>query len=149
MLEREYELPTSKRDTIIYSLLFLLSILFLIINSTSTSPFLFREYGDDSPIFMSMGKMFYSGAIPYIDFFDHKGPVIIFIQALGASLCKDVRNGMFVIQVLSLFFTTIVIYKTIYRRYKKRFIFYFFWLFSHVLYLPEILLKNIAYFFLF
>lgn len=113
MLERKYEINTTKQNVLIYSFLLLLSILFLIINSTSTSPFLFRIYGEDSSIFMSMGKMFYSGAIPYVDFFDHKGPVIIFIQALAAALFKDVRCGAFLLQVVSLFFTLIIIYKTI------------------------------------
>ena len=53
----------------IYPLLFLLSFLFLLIQSHYTSP-LFRILGGDSNIFASMGHYLLSGQTPYVDYFD-------------------------------------------------------------------------------
>lgn len=84
-----------------YLLLFIIALLFGLFCCQATSP-LILKYSIDSSIFISMGRMFVDGLVPYIDFFDHKGPIIIFIQAIG-QLIAPYRLGAFVIEVLSLF----------------------------------------------
>lgn len=46
-------------------------------------------YGGDSAVFILIGKMFNAGKVPYVDFFEHKGPTLIFIEAIGL---KDSRT---------------------------------------------------------
>lgn len=75
---------------------FLISFLFLLIYSWSTSP-LFRTYGDDSATFQMIGLGILQGKCPYVDLFDHKGPLIFFYDALGLA---GGRWGLFLLQTL-------------------------------------------------
>ncbi|QIK59535.1 hypothetical protein G7050_06705 [Dysgonomonas sp. HDW5A] len=68
-------------------------------------------YGGDSAVFILMGKMFNAGKIPYVEFFDHKGPNLIFIEAIGLKLVNNERLSIFILQVINLFITQILIYK--------------------------------------
>lgn len=72
-----------KHKSIIFS--FLGSTIFLLIFSWSTSP-LYLTYGGDSLFFQIIGLGITQGKIPYVDLFDHKGPVPFFMDALGYSL---------------------------------------------------------------
>ena len=49
--------------------------------AVNISPFTIYE-GCDSCVFKQMGLAILSGKTPYLDLFDHKGPVIYFINAL-------------------------------------------------------------------
>lgn len=60
----------------------ILSVLFVLCFSYSTSPLYFHD-GYDSAVFQSMGLALLKGKIPYVDLFDHKGPILYFINALG------------------------------------------------------------------
>lgn len=66
-----------------YPMSFLLSTLFfsLMINFTpiAITPF----SSTDSEVFFTVGRAIRNGFIPYRDIFDHKGPIIYFINALG------------------------------------------------------------------
>lgn len=97
------------KQTIKYSFIFLLSILFVSINSRSTSPFYVWD-GCDSAIFKTMGLVLLSGKTPYVDFFDHKGPVLYFINALGEFIVPG-RLGIFFLQIISSFIVFIYLYK--------------------------------------
>ncbi len=55
--------------------------------------------------------MFNAGKIPYVEFFDHKGPSLIFIQAIGLKLTNNDRLSIFILQVINLFITQILIHK--------------------------------------
>ena len=52
-----------------------------------------------------------NGYIPYRDFYDLKGPYFFFIPALGQPIGKG-HVGIFILQVISLFITLILLYKT-------------------------------------
>lgn len=65
--------------------LLILSFVFVSIFCPVSSPITICYTGDSS-IFMTMGRLFIDGKIPYVDFFDHKGPVIILIEAFGQIL---------------------------------------------------------------
>lgn len=95
-------------------ILFAISVLFVLFFSTTTSPlYLSNPYWHhgDSGIFQEMGLVIAHGGTPYVDVFDHKGPVLFFIQAIG--LMINEFWGIFVLQCLSLFITLYVWYKTI------------------------------------
>lgn len=68
---------------------------------TSTSPLYPHCYGVDSSFFMFTGRMVRDGKVPYLDFFDMKGPLIFFIQALGQWIC-DGKMGIFLVQIIFL-----------------------------------------------
>ena len=68
-------------------------------------------YGGDSAVFILIGKMFNAGKVPYVDFFEHKGPTLIFIEAIGLKLADNERSSIFILQVINLFITQILIYK--------------------------------------
>lgn len=88
---------------------FLGALLFLLIFSWSTSP-LYKVYGSDSPFFEIIGLGIIQGKIPYVDLFDHKGPIIFFFDALGFSLGIG-KTGVFLLQVLWMSVTLTFLYK--------------------------------------
>lgn len=94
-----------------YLLLFLFTLIFLAVCSFATSP-LSGGYAADSATFIMLGKMLLAGKTPYIDYFDHKGPMVIFIEAFGQLLSSNDRLGVFILQVISLTIAEIFIYKT-------------------------------------
>lgn len=71
-----------------WSLFFISAVIFLLIFSWSTSPII-QFGGYDSSIFKSIGLFTAKGLTPYKDFFDHKGPVIVFVEWLGYGLTKS------------------------------------------------------------
>ena len=92
---------TKTRLLIFWFVLFAIAFLFVSLCSESISPFTLSE-GTDSCVFKQMGLVIIQGKTPYIDFFDHKGPVLYCINALGI-LFKG-RWGLFVLNVLNLTF---------------------------------------------
>lgn len=85
----------------------LLSILFGLFFLTANSP-LFRTYGGDSAIFVTLGRSLLSGKIPYVDIFDHKGPLIFFINAFPQLFSRTV-TAVWVQEVALLFFSLLII----------------------------------------
>ena len=59
------------------------SVLALIIASTS-SPLYAANFWTDSNLYFTIGRGMTQGLMPYRDLFDHKGPLIFMIYALGA-----------------------------------------------------------------
>lgn len=90
--------------------LLIISFLVIFCFSRGSSPLFGNYYEDDSSIFIVMGKAIVNGFVPYKDIFDHKGPILFWIEALGQLICEG-KNGIFLLQVLSLFVTNIFIYK--------------------------------------
>ncbi len=72
-----------KNYLIAYLIIFLFTIAFVVFCSTSTSPLAPYYYGADSAYFQSDGKIWANGQVPYRDFFDHKGPVLLFLNMLA------------------------------------------------------------------
>lgn len=88
---------------------FVAAFLYLLLFSWSTSP-LYLTYGGDSPFFQIIGLGITQGKIPYVDLFDHKGPVPFFMDALGYSLGIG-KYGIFVFQVISMTVSICLFYK--------------------------------------
>ena len=79
----------------------------------TTSPLYPNDYGYDSAIFRLIGSYILKGKLPYIDIWDHKGPVLYFIQALGA--IHGTNNGkisfIYLMQQIAMFFSVILLYR--------------------------------------
>lgn len=99
------------RRTVIYIFLTLFCIAFLAVMSASTSP-LYKDYCDgDSSIFLLIGKAISMGKNVYTDYFDHKGPILFYLNALGYCM-TGTKTGVFIIQCVFLSLTAIFMYKT-------------------------------------
>lgn len=88
-----------KNDLLIivaFSIAFVVGLLLL---SDSTSPLYPYSLGADSSIFSLLGKGMTEGRELYTGLFDHKGPVIFFVNAMGHLLGG--RTGIFIMQCLS------------------------------------------------
>ncbi len=110
LLDPAYRKYLIKR-TVIYIFLSVFCTAFLLLMSASTSP-LYSDYCDgDSSIFMIIGKAMSMGKNVYTDYFDHKGPILFFINALGFYMTGS-KTGIFIIQCVMLSLTSIFMYKT-------------------------------------
>ena len=94
-----------KKYLLIY---FVISILFMLCLSTSTSPLYNIPYAGDTAMFQTIGKYWAEGSLPYVDLWDSKGPLIFAVNALGYLLTGQ-RWGIMIIQVICLFITLIMI----------------------------------------
>ena len=63
----------------------------------------------DSSVFMYVARTILNGEMPYLDTFDHKGPLIYLINVLGM-LISEFR-GIYFIELITLFITFIYLYK--------------------------------------
>lgn len=81
--------------------LVIISLGFVLVYCFTTSP-LSSYVGSDSAMFRLMGQGMVHGLFPYRDLFDHKGPVLFFIQYLG-QMIKYGREGIFIIEWINLF----------------------------------------------
>lgn len=88
-----------KKDWKYLGITALVSVLFLLIAYESTSPLYPYIHGLDSSFFMMTGRMVADGKVPYLDFFDMKGPIIFFIEGLAQWLW-DGKMGIFLVQNL-------------------------------------------------
>ncbi len=109
-LDPVYQKYLVKRG-VIYCILSAMCVAFLLLMSASTSP-LYTDYCDgDSSIFMLIGKAISQGKNVYTDYFDHKGPILFYLNALGFCL-TGTKTGVFIIQCIFLSLTSIFMYKT-------------------------------------
>lgn len=95
-----------------YIALLLMCIAFVTVFSTPTSPLLAGKVtGVDSTIFMVIGKNWAAGHLPYVETWDHKGPMIFLVNAIGYSLTGN-HIGIYLIQIISLFITMVLTFKS-------------------------------------
>ncbi|MBE7065358.1 MAG: hypothetical protein E7384_06065 [Ruminococcaceae bacterium] len=74
---------TKRKERLFLLVVYAVFIFGLLIVARYTSPLYLNNYGGDSAIFMMMGKSMVAGKVLYVDIFDHKGPVLFFIEAFG------------------------------------------------------------------
>jgi hypothetical protein len=67
--------------------------------------------GQDNGVFLYGGQRVLAGDIPYLDFWDHKGPLIYYINALGLFLGSGSRWGVWFIEFAFLFVTIQGLYR--------------------------------------
>ena len=91
-----------KKQELKYLFFALVSVIFISIFSKSTSIFLPTKYTLDSAMFQVIGRGITKGLVPYKDLFDHKGPILYFIQALGYSLNIFI-SSIFLDKIINIF----------------------------------------------
>ena len=89
------------------------SVVFCICLSLTVST-LFRLFpgnnripAEDSSVFLYIGKRMTEGKIPYRDLFDHKGPILYFIEYFGVKISKTDYTGVWLLEVLNILITII------------------------------------------
>lgn len=75
----------------------------------TNNPFTVGNIAVDSSVFIYIAKVILSGGMPYKDVFDHKGPLIYLIDALGLLINENI--GIWVIEVITLFVIFFFTYK--------------------------------------
>lgn len=99
LLWAERRAGISRRSIVRYVFFLALSLTALYFASES-SPFYARNPWDDVSIYYSIGRGITQGYVPYRDMFDHKGPVVFFLFALGHLLVPDCFYGVYLLESL-------------------------------------------------
>jgi 4-amino-4-deoxy-L-arabinose transferase and related glycosyltransferases of PMT family len=73
----------------------------------------------DANAYFTVGKGIFHGIVPYKDLFDHKGPLVYFLNGIGSWISYKTFYGVFLIQGLSLAITLYYAYKTAEFQLKK------------------------------
>lgn len=102
----------TKRIEDFVSLFFLVITVLLVGFSLKSNPFSNYLHGHDSSMFLYFGKGLSKGLVPYTDMFDHKGPVLFFIQYLATFLGNNISIGIWLIEVIFFSMTLFFVYKT-------------------------------------
>lgn len=75
------------------------------ITAFSCSSFLYEiNPWSDANIFLTIGRGIIDGKIVYADLFDHKGPILYFIYALAAIISNTSFFGVYLLEVICMFF---------------------------------------------
>ena len=67
----------------------------------------------DSAVFLYIGRRMTEGKIPYLDLFDHKGPLLYLNEYLGCFLTPNSYSGVWLIEIAHLFATVLISCKTV------------------------------------
>lgn len=100
----------NKTDRYYYAAIAMIVFLMLMVYSYSTSFLYDKPALGDAAIFMTIGKAWADGCIPYIDLWDSKGPIIFFVNYLGYSMLGS-KIGVFTIQYICLLISAFSMYK--------------------------------------
>ncbi len=111
-MKKNNKIKNNSFDSIYVIIFFaIFSLIFLSIYSCCTSIF-YNKYADiDGSTFQVIGKSWLNGYLPYRDTFDHKGPIIYFINMLGFFIGRGSNVGIMILQTISMTFTTFGLYK--------------------------------------
>ncbi len=87
-------------------------VFILMLFCTKSSPiYIFNDWFDANA-YMTMGKGLVRGAVLYKDLFDHKGPLLYFLYAIGYLIDHTGFTGIFIIQVISMYLVSLFSFKT-------------------------------------
>ena len=95
------------KQPIVYCCIFILAVLTSL--TATNNPFLNGNTGVDSSVFNYVAKVILKGGMPYRDTFDHKGPLIYLIDALGQLIHEYI--GLWLIELVFICVTLILAYK--------------------------------------
>ena len=96
--------------TIIYTSL-VIFVALLMFFCTKSSPLYVMNDWPDANAYFTMGKGMINGAVPYKDLFDHKGPFLYFLYAIGYLIDNTGFLGIFIIQIISMSLVVIFSFK--------------------------------------
>ncbi len=121
MLKEIFIGESKSKAIILHAALIALSFAFVYMFSYSTSP-LYDMLGGDSSIFQVIGKYWAQGYLPYVDLFDHKGPLLFLINAIGYAIYP--RAGIMVPQIIFLYLSCLFIWRAMELYSSRRKIFF-------------------------
>ena len=101
---------TGKERAVAYPVFIAVSVLFLLAFSLWESPLYVHWYGCDASFFSMAGRGITKGWVPYVDFFDLKGPYFFFLEALGQLIHTD-RLGIWILEIPFLSASLILMYE--------------------------------------
>lgn len=81
--------------------------------ATTSSPLYATNFWTDTNLYFTIGRGMTRGLMPYRDLFDHKGPVLFMLYALGAMISDTSFLGVFLLEVVSLAAMLYAAYKTV------------------------------------
>lgn len=105
---------------VLFTILAVIATIYVLMFSYSTSPIFPYYYGGDSAQFLTIGKAWYLGKLPYVEVFDHKGPFIFWINMLGFVIGKGQKYGVAFLQVFFMFFSILAFYQIALLFYKDK-----------------------------
>lgn len=65
----------------------------------------------DPGVFLYIAWRIHNGELPYRDVWDHKPPIIFYIDALGMAISKNLQWGIWILEFISLFIAAFIGYK--------------------------------------
>jgi hypothetical protein len=102
----------SKKSKSFIPLILIVFCAFILMLSLSSNPFSYRLLGHDSSMFRYFGQGIQNGLVPYKDMFDHKGPLLFFINYFAVLLTPNSNLGLWLIEGTFIFITLFFTYKT-------------------------------------
>ena len=99
---------------------FILALVSLLICSESSPLYPLNDWFDAN-IYFTVGKGMVNGFVPYLDLFDHKGPIIYLIYGIGSLISSSSFIGVFILEVISFTIFLYYIYKIIVVFCKEKF----------------------------
>ena len=99
-----------ERFNAFWGLLFLALLVALVLSQSNP----YKEaLSRDNGFFLYAGSQILKGKIPYIDFWDSKGPIIFYINALGLLVGKGSRWGVWLLEFVFLFVESAVFFRVV------------------------------------
>lgn len=77
------------------------------------SPLNLRLVYRDSGVFLYTGWRILNGDVPYLNVWDHKPPIVYYINALGLALTHNSRWGVWALELIALYIAAYIAYKLI------------------------------------
>lgn len=81
--------------------------------ATTSSPLYATNFWTDTNLYFTIGRGMTQGLMPYRDLFDHKGPLIFVLYAVGALASDSSFLGVFLLQIVSLAAALYAAYRTV------------------------------------
>lgn len=131
----------SKRKSAVSTSLILLAYSFIIMLFYSQSSWLYLvNSGTDPQTIFTVGREMLHGMVPYRDLLEQKGPILYFINALGAVISPArTIHGIYILESLFLFWDLALVYK-IARMYVSKF-----WSYISAFIVPVVILASLYF----
>ena len=94
-----------------YIYIFIVSFLTITLNSKCSPLYPINNWTDPNA-YLTVGRGILKGYVPYRDLFEHKGPILLFLHAIGASLSYNSFHGIWILEIIFCFLFLLLVYKT-------------------------------------
>lgn len=102
-----------------WAVIMLLSVL-SVVAIMPAAPFIYQTPDTDASIFLYVGREVAAGRLPYLQAYDHKPPLIFYLDAFGLIIGHGSRWGIWVIELFSLLATTGLAFTLLERYFGRR-----------------------------